>query len=88
MKKKTAIVSLCVMVIIFVIGIILILSSADIGQGFGNDAMRRNGGSMDTSSYERIIEANTANFRVVGILLSTLGGIGILLSGHSLYKEL
>ncbi len=88
MKKKAAIASICVMVLVFVIGIILILSSVDIGQGYGNDAMRRNGGSMDTSSYERIIDSNITNYRLVGLLLSSLGGMGILLFGHSLYKEL
>lgn len=88
MKKKAAIASICVMVLVFVIGIILILSSVDIGQGYGNDAMRRNGGSMDTSSYERIIESNITNYRLVGLLLSSLGGMGILLSSYFLYKEL
>jgi len=88
MKKNAAIASLCVMVLVFVMGIILILSSAAIGQGFGDAAMRSNGGFIDTGKYERIIQSNTSNFRTVGLVLSAFGGMGILLSGHSLYKEL
>jgi len=76
------------MVIAFIIGIMLIFSSVTIGQSIGDNAIRRNGGSMDTSRYERIIDANTLNFRTVGLVVSLVGGIGMLLSGYALYKEI
>lgn len=88
MKKKMAKISLGVMVTTFVIGIILIFSSASIGQNMGHNAIQRRGGSMDTSQYERIIDTNTSNFRTVGLVLSLVGGFGLLLSGYALYNEL
>ncbi|MDP4089944.1 MAG: hypothetical protein Q8930_11825 [Bacillota bacterium] len=88
MKKKMVKTSLCVMAITFVIGIALILSSVSIGQKAGDNAMQRNGGVMDTSQYERIINTNTSNYQIIGGVLSLMGGFGILLSGYALYKEL
>jgi len=76
------------MAIILVIGIALILSSVSIGQKAGDNAIKRNGGSMDTSRYERIINTTTSNYQIIGGVLSFMGGFGILLSGYALYKEL
>jgi len=88
MKKKMVRTSLCVMVITLVIGIALILSSVSIGQKAGDNAIHRNGGSMDTNQYERIINKTTTNYQIVGGVLSLMGGFGILLSGYAFYKEL
>jgi hypothetical protein len=88
MKKRIAKQSLVVMVVMLLIGLILILSSASIGNRIGSNAIQRNGGSMDTSQYERIIDTNTSNFRTVGLILSLVGGFGMLLSGFALYNEL
>lgn len=88
MKKEMAKKSLSIMVIIFVIGIMLILSSSLIGQSFGDKAIERNGGVMDTSQYHRIIDTNSSNFQTVGMVLSLVGGFGLLLSCFALYKEL
>lgn len=88
MKKKMAQTSLCVMVAAFIIGLILIFSSASVGQSMGRTAMHENGGSIDTRVYERIINSNTSNFQTAGLVLSLVGGFGVLLSGYALYKEL
>jgi len=88
MKKEMAKKSLCIMAIIFIIGIITIFSSLSIGENFGSKAMQKNGGSMDTSRYERIIDNNTSNFQTIGMILSLVGGFGLLISGFALYKEL
>jgi uncharacterized membrane protein YjjP (DUF1212 family) len=88
MKKRMAGTSLLVMVIIFVIGLILIFLSSSIGERIGFNAIQNNGGSIDTSTYERIINSNTSNFRTVGLVVSLVGGFGLLLSGYALYKEL
>lgn len=88
MKKKMARISLFIMIITFGIGLVLIFSSPSIGQSMGDNAIQSNGGSMDTNRYERIIDANASNFRTAGLVISIVGGIGLLLSGYALYKEL
>lgn len=88
MKMKFVKNSIISMGIAIVIGFILIFSSGSIGQKRGDWAITANGGSMDTSQYERIIEATTSNLRTVGIILSLIGGTGFLISGYTLYKEL
>lgn len=54
----------------------------------GDMAIRSNGGIMGTSQYERIIESTTSNFKITGVILSCVGGFGILISGYALYREL
>lgn len=88
MKKLIVKRALCVMVVMFFIGLTLIISSTTIGSKIGHNAIQRNGGSMDTSRYERIIDNSTSNFRTVGLVLSLVGGFGSLLSGYALYNEL
>lgn len=88
MKKKMAKKSLYIMVMVFIIGIILIFSSPLIGQNLGDKAIGRNGGVMDTSQYHRIIDTNSSTFQTAGLVLSLVGGFGLLLSGFALYKEL
>ncbi|MCF6466147.1 hypothetical protein [Clostridium sp. Cult2] len=88
MKKIIAKRTLYIMVIMLIVGLIIILSSTAIGNRMGNNAIQKNGGSMDTSQHERIIDTNTSNFRTVGLILSLVGGFGMLLSGFALYNEL
>lgn len=88
MKKKFAKNSLISMMIVLTLGFILIFSSSSIGQNKGDKAVVSNGGSMDTTKYERIIESTTSNFRTTGLILSLIGGFGVLISGYALYKEL
>lgn len=88
MKKVIAKRALFSMTVMLIIGLMLILSSTALGSRMGSNAIQRNGGSMDTSQYERIIDTNTSNFQTVGLILSFVGGFGFLLSGFALYNEL
>ncbi len=88
MKKKIACITLIIAAVVFIIGIIMIFSSTNIGRNAGHDAIHANGGSMSTSQYERIIESTTANYRTAGVILSLFGGMGVLISGIGVYKEL
>ncbi|MBP1925232.1 xanthine dehydrogenase molybdopterin-binding subunit B [Sedimentibacter acidaminivorans] len=88
MKKVIVKRALCIMIVMFFIGLILIISSTAIGNKMGHNAIQRNGGSMNTIRYERIIDNSTSNFRTVGLILSLVGGFGFLLSGYALYNEL
>lgn len=88
MKKKIATNSLIVTGIVFVIGLILIFSSSDIGQSKGTKAITENGGVMNTNEYDRIIEDSTTSYRTGGLVISLVGGFGVLISGYSLYSEI
>lgn len=88
MKKEMAKKSLALMITVFIIGCILILSSPLIGQNLGDKAIQRNGGSMDTGRYERIIDTNASNYQTIGTIIALVGGFGLLLSGFAVYKEL
>lgn len=88
MKNKFLIGSFKCMVTSFIIGMILIFLSTSIGQKMGYNAIEANGGGMETSQYEIIIKSNIGNFRTGGFVLSFIGGLGILMSGYNLYKNM
>lgn len=88
MRIKIAKNSLTCMGISFIVGLIFIFLSTSIGESFGQNAIQANGVSMETSEYERIITSNTENFRVGGLVISLVGGVGSLLSGYALYNEI
>jgi hypothetical protein len=88
MKEKMLKISISVMLATFILGFILIFSSYSIGQKMGDAAIVKEGGFMDTNKYERIIDTNTSNFKITGIILSSLGGVGLIVSGYVFYKEL
>lgn len=88
MKKVNIKRILFIMVVMLFIGLILIMYSTKIGKKIGYNAIQKNGGSMDASSYEMIIETSTSNFHTGGLVLSLVGGLGSLLSGYALYNQL
>jgi hypothetical protein len=88
MKKKYIIASLIIMSLLFIGGLIILLRSTDIGQGVGHKELQVNGGSMDTTQYYNIINSTTENFRTAGMVISLVGGLGVLLSGYGVYKEI
>lgn len=88
MKKIIAKRSLIGMGASFIIGMILIFSSPTIGQKIGYHALTSGGGMMNTSEYEMVIKSNTDSFRVGGLVLSLIGGLGSLASGYVLYNEI
>ena len=88
MKKKIAIASLVIMCVMFIIGLVLIFSAPTIGRNAGNAAIRNNGGGMDTNQFERIIDGTTVSYQMGGLVISLVGGFGLLVSGYTLYKEI
>lgn len=88
MKKNYVLCSLIVMSILFITGLVMLFSSTAAGQSEGSRAMRENGGSMDTQKYYLVIETTVENYRTGGMVISMVGGFGILLSGYALYKEI
>lgn len=88
MKKKFALTSLIIMVCLFVGGLVILISSPVIGQKEGYRALQANGGSMDGQRYNYIIDSTTENYRTAGMVISLVGGFGILISGYGVYKEI
>lgn len=86
-KLKMAKTSLIVMTTVFIIGIVLIFSSASIGKSIGTTTYTGRNSSVSTVDSD-MVNATTINYRVVGTLVSLVGGVGVLLSGYAIYKEL
>lgn len=86
MKYKTEKIYLIIMGIVFVIGIILILSSVSIGRNIASDILTKEGG-MSTEEYKLIIRSYIESWRICGVVVSLLGGAGTLFSGYILYKS-
>ena len=87
MKKKIAAKAFVCMCIAFIIGLLLIFAAPSIGRNAGSAAIRENGGSMDTSQYERIIDHTTVSYQAGGFAIALIGGFGLLLGGYALYKD-
>lgn len=87
MKRKIALSALFIMCVMFIAGLVLIFSAPTIGLNAGNTAIVNNGGSMDTNQFERIIEGTSLSFQTGGLVISLVGGFGLLASGYALYRE-
>ena len=88
MKNNVEKMALILLVSLTVIGFVLIFTSGQIGEMFGNIAMKQNGGLMDTIAYERVYATATTNVRTAGSILALVGGFGLLLSGYTYYQRL
>lgn len=88
MKKEFAKKSLIITAALLCIGLILILSSGAIGEKAGTTVLQSSGGFLSTSTDPDVVNRTADNFRIAGLILSLIGGFGILVSGHALYKEL
>jgi hypothetical protein len=87
-KRRYVLTSIIVMSFLFIGGLIMLFSSTALGQSAGGRAILSNGGSMDTQQYINIINSTTENFRTAGMIISFVGGFGVLLSGYGIYKEI
>jgi len=88
MKKKIIIVSI-IMLLMFIIGLGLIFSASSI---WNDGEMRsaiiiRNGGVMDTHHLNSIIESKIFSLQIGGLVISLIGGFGLLGIGYILLKE-
>lgn len=78
MKREIRIGIFIISTIILLIGIRGIFQSTKRGLKEGNDAIWENGGSMETNQYNLIVEESIRNYRITGVILTTLGGCGML----------
>lgn len=69
--------------LVFVIGIIILMSSINLGDHEMSNIMRAHGGSMDTNTYLIYLEQSIIKYRIMGSILSLLGGLGILIAANS-----
>ena len=65
---------------IFVIGIIILISSTSLADTEMAIIMKAHGGSMDTSYYLIYLEQSIIKYRTLGCVLSILGGLGVLIN--------
>ena len=65
--------------IVFVAGLVIILSSITIANANVYNMMQANGGSMDTNTYLVYLEQSIINYRILGAFLAGLGSLGILI---------
>ena len=86
-KKQTYTGVMVVLVLLFVLGLVLVLTSATIGLSTANAEMTKNGGFMDTSMYQYIMSNTAESYRIVGAILALITGVGALLAGFAGYKQ-
>ncbi len=89
LKKKIAIITLIIMVLLFIVGLRFIFSAYAFGQNKGYKAIENNySGTIDTKEYERMIDNTASSYRIGGLAISLIGGSGLLLSGYVFYREI
>ena len=64
--------------VIFIAGIIILINSIKLGDNEVSSIMKANGGSMDTNTYLIYLEQSITKYRLIGAILSALGGLGVL----------
>ncbi|OPJ59599.1 hypothetical protein [Clostridium chromiireducens] len=65
---------------IFVIGLVILTYSINLGDYEVANIIQSNGGSIDTNTYMIYLEQSITKYRFLGSILSMLGGLGILKS--------
>ncbi|MFL0269364.1 hypothetical protein [Candidatus Clostridium radicumherbarum] len=83
LKKNLLIGKLLTFGIVFAIGIIILINSLNLGDNEMSNIMKAHGGSMDTNQYIIYLEQSIINYKIVGSILSLLGGLGVLLTINS-----
>ncbi len=80
-KKQTYSGMMVVLVLLFVLGLVLVLTSASIGLTTANAELAKGGGTMDTAMYQYIMANTAESYRLVGAILAVITGVGALLAG-------
>jgi hypothetical protein len=65
---------------VFAIGIIILMISINLADIEMTKIMDAHGGSMDTNKYIIYLEQSVIKYRVLGSILSILGGLGVLIN--------
>lgn len=86
-KAKTYTGVMVVLILLFLLGLVLVLTSATIGLSTANAELAKNGGSMDTAMYQYIMSNTAESYRLVGAILAIITGVGALLSGWVGYQQ-
>lgn len=86
-KKQTYSGMVVVLVLLFVLGLVLVLTSATIGLSTANAEIAKNGGSMDTAMYQYVMTNTAESYRLVGAILAVITGIGALLAGWAGFMQ-
>ena len=86
-KKQTYNGVMVVLVLLFVLGLVLVLTSATIGLTTANAELTKNGGSMDSTMYQYIMSNTAESYRIVGAILAIITGVGALMAGFVGYKQ-
>lgn len=76
-----------VLILLFVLGLVLVLTSATIGLSTANAELAKNGGSMDTTMYQYVMSNTAESYRIVGAILAIITGVGALMAGYVGYKQ-
>ena len=88
MKRVAMLAWLAIACTMLIVGLVFVFTAPTIGQNAGHREIMRQGGSMDTHQFERVISASTTAFTVGGAVISLIGGSGVLVSGYLVIKEL
>ena len=86
-KKQTYVGLMVVLVLLFVLGLVLILTSASIGLSTASTELAKSGGSMDSPMYQYIMSNTAESYRIVGAILAIITGLGALLAGLADYLQ-
>ncbi|AFS78488.1 hypothetical protein Curi_c14780 [Gottschalkia acidurici 9a] len=65
---------------IFVIGLIILMKSINLGEKEVSNIVSISGGSVDTAIYLIYLEKSIEKYRLIGSILSVLGGLGIIIN--------
>ena len=79
MNKRLHLILLTFSISLAIIGIVILFNSIELGRGVMVEMMAQNGGSMNTDTYHIYLQAAISNFRILGTILTILGGAGCLL---------
>lgn len=86
-KKKGLGIGTFFCICLFAIGILLMNRSTEIGIQLGQKAIMDNGGSLETKKYFYVMQESANDYRQTGSVVSTVGGVGIILFVLQCIKE-
>lgn len=86
-KKQTYAGMMVVLVLLFVLGLVLVLTSATIGLSTASAEVAKNGGAMDNAMYQYIMSNTAESYRIVGAILASITGIGALMAGWAGFMQ-
>lgn len=86
-KKQTYTGVMVVLILLFVLGLVIVLTSATIGLSTANAEAAKNGGILDSAMYQYVMSNTAESYRIVGAILAVITGIGALLAGLVGFKQ-